>query len=150
MVGPEKVEVYFNLHKHLWSVRSARSGLVTDHVRVVAFPFGADFIVRESGRQRCLREGRKNVHAFVKGSGHYAGNDVEDWRRAMTMPEDQRVTYNPRRAGYFHFAASGEPVHKATAVLMLAPEGHPPQVWAVPGLTLELQRQKFAEFVNSS
>ena len=50
-----RVEVYFNLHKHLFSVRSARSGRVilhTDRVHI----HNPEFVVRQSGRQRVLKE----------------------------------------------------------------------------------------------
>ena len=61
------VDVYFTLHRGVWSLRDRKSGLVTGHSRVVAFAFGARMVVREAGRARVLREGVKNVHAFIRG-----------------------------------------------------------------------------------
>ena len=61
-----RVEVYFNLHKHTWSVRSAKTGRVLLHTDEVHIN-NPTFVVRKAGRERVLREGKKNVHAFVRG-----------------------------------------------------------------------------------
>ena len=61
-----RVEVYFNLHKHVFSVRSARSGRVILHTDRVHIR-NPEFVVRQGGRQRVLKERKKNVHAFVRG-----------------------------------------------------------------------------------
>jgi hypothetical protein len=66
----ERVEVYWNLHKDCFSVR-ALSG--PDKGRVVAHTRHIDlgdvtFVVQPAGRARVLAEGRKNVHAFARGT----------------------------------------------------------------------------------
>jgi len=64
LVNPNKrVRVYKNLHKDCWSVWQGKVLFYTQeiHLRDVTF------LVLESGRQRVLREKRKNVHAFVCG-----------------------------------------------------------------------------------
>ena len=61
-----KVEVYFNLHKRVFSVRSCKTGRVIHHAKDVHIN-QPQFVVREGGRQRVLRERKKNVHAFVRG-----------------------------------------------------------------------------------
>ena len=61
-----RVEVYFNLHKKLWSVRDLSTGLVVGHVDEIAIK-DPSFAVQPAGRRKVLREGRKNVHAFVRG-----------------------------------------------------------------------------------
>lgn len=60
----QTVEVYRNLHKGCLSVRL--NGLVVAHVSEITLE-GVVFKVSESGRQRVIREKRKNVHALVKG-----------------------------------------------------------------------------------
>lgn len=60
----KKVEVYYNLHRKCLSVR--QSGKVVGHVDSIEL-HSAEFVVREAGRQRVLREKVKNVHAFVRG-----------------------------------------------------------------------------------
>jgi len=61
------VYVYKNLHKDCWSIK--QHGLVKAHI-----PQGESiglwdcyFHVDVKGREKVLREKRKNVHAFVKG-----------------------------------------------------------------------------------
>lgn len=61
-----KVEVYFNLHKKVFSVRDGKTKRVITHLKEVHIK-DAVFRVSEAGRQRVLRDKRKNVHAYVKG-----------------------------------------------------------------------------------
>ena len=49
-----KVEVYFNLHKKLFSVRDCKTGRVIDHTNHVAIA-NPQFVVRKAGRERVLR-----------------------------------------------------------------------------------------------
>lgn len=84
-----KVEVYWNLHKNCFSVRF--KGRVIRHANSLHLS-NAKFVVRESGRQRVLREGRKNVHAFVRGI-------LEESYEATCKGE--RVTYNPYKFSTF-------------------------------------------------
>jgi hypothetical protein len=60
----QRVEIYWNLHKHCFSVR--KDGRVVCHV-VRAFVDSPEFVVRKTGREKVLRDKRKNVHAFVRG-----------------------------------------------------------------------------------
>jgi hypothetical protein len=61
-----KVKVYYNLHRKCLSVQDAKTRLVIAHVPEIALEWAA-FKVSEAGRQRVLREKKKNVHAFVLG-----------------------------------------------------------------------------------
>jgi len=107
-----RVFVYFNLHKLLWSVRALEGpnkGRVIQHAREI-FLTDCRFRVSEAGRQRVLRERRKNVHAGVVG------------RVGSAVPPDAaggvRVSYNPYKYPTFVRADSLEPVHRAEAVLL--------------------------------
>ncbi|QIW88623.1 hypothetical protein P59_254 [Bacillus phage P59] len=82
-----KSEVYFNLHKHVFSM--VQDGLVVLHSESVVLT-EATFKVSEAGRQRVLREGRKNVHAKVHGNfqGTWDGDIPEGFRRAHYNPYD--------------------------------------------------------------
>jgi hypothetical protein len=60
-------EVYRNLHNGKISIRDVDRGVVVGHADHVLL-HNPEFIVRESGRQRVLRERKKNVHAFIRGS----------------------------------------------------------------------------------
>jgi len=66
------------------------------------------FKVSEAGRQRVIREQRKNVHAGVVGVIHM-GVDVPD--------TPNRVSYNPYKNPYF-VDKDGMSVHSAKLALM--------------------------------
>lgn len=77
---------------------------------------GATFVVREAGRQRVLKTGRKNVHAFVKGrlcdaQGCF-GTDAD----GKDFPVE--IKYNPHVAGHFFTPHRGEKVKGARGVLL--------------------------------
>lgn len=84
-----RVFVYYNLHKHCWSVKALEGpnkGRVIahkDHVNLVA----CTFKVSQRGRERVLRERKKNVHAGVIG-----------YLAPGAIPVDDsciEITYNP-------------------------------------------------------
>jgi hypothetical protein len=64
-----RVEVYWNFHRKCYSVRALEGpdkGRVVQHRRDLQIA-GAKLVVRKAGREKVLRERRKNVHAFVRG-----------------------------------------------------------------------------------
>ena len=81
-----RVEVYFNLHKKTFSVRQCSTGRVILHTDEVHIR-NPEFVVHQSGRNRVLREGKKNVHAFVRGEATYFGD--------TNRPTLDTLTYNP-------------------------------------------------------
>ena len=95
----QRVEVYFNLHKHVFSIRDKETGLVVAHADTVTL-YDARFRVSEAGRQRVLREKRKNVHALIEGNFVGAGAVLEDTSKA------QQAYYNPYTVDSF--------IHKET------------------------------------
>ena len=118
---PEKVFVYFNLHKKLWSVKDTKTGKVCEHVDVIHLR-DVTFKVSEAGRQRVLSEKRKNVHAGVEGYLCQLddGGDYE------------QVTYNPYKYEKFVRRGNLEAVDTADSVKMISGEGKvPPQVAAL-------------------
>jgi len=62
-----RVEVYFNLPKKVWSVRDLATGLVVEHVNEITIE-NPVFSVQPAGRAKVIKEGRKNVHAVVRGT----------------------------------------------------------------------------------
>ena len=100
-----RVEVYFNLHKKTFSVRSAKSGKVLLHTDEVHIE-NPEFVVRQSGRNRVLSEGRKNVHAFVRGDATFF--------RCTNRPMLDTLTYNPYKYASFVDKQTEEPVYKAS------------------------------------
>ena len=107
-----RVRVYRNLHKQTWSIVSCRTGRVIDHRPFLAL-WDCKLVVRPAGREKVIRERRKNVHAFVVGTPLANSVKAEGY---------VSITYNPYAAPTFTRRDNGEPVTGARAVL-LAPDG---------------------------
>jgi len=124
-----KVFVYYNLHKSCWSVRASDGplkGKVIAHAGSV-FLRDATFKVSEAGRQRVLKEQRKNVHAGVEGelTGLY---EIQKLRYEFEVPQSFMlyatneeygrgyVSYNPYRGPHFYQKGRDLDVHKADLV----------------------------------
>jgi len=86
----KKIEVYFNLHKKIWSVR--QSGKVVQHTNFIQIR-EPQYVVSQKGNERVRREKKKNVHAFVRG---YVENRLPVFPRKSTF-----VTYNPYKNDSF-------------------------------------------------
>lgn len=116
MVPGQRVEVYRNLHKgkktgEAWYSVRQRSGKrhVIGHVQNIVLE-DCKLVVSEAGRQRCLREKRKNVHAVIRGT-----ISAQPYFYGLSLP----VTYNPYKYSSFVFVDSyGQvtPVHAAKRV----------------------------------
>lgn len=98
-----RVRVYYNLHKHVWSIKCMERGpkynRVIAHRRVLELT-GAKPVVSLAGQRRVREEGRKNVHAYIEG----------DWD-LLTFPQEssmQRITYNPYKDKGFRYLDSKE------------------------------------------
>ena len=72
-VAPDRVKVYFNLNLDCLSVIDAETGLLYCHAHRVEL-HNARFRVQEAGRQRVIKNKRKNVHAYIIGDCHDIGN----------------------------------------------------------------------------
>jgi hypothetical protein len=86
-----KVFVYYNLHKHLWSIKALEGenkGRVTAH-RPTVWLTNAVPKVSKAGRQRVIKEQRKNVHAGIVG--HWRDADISE----MLSDYKVAVTYDP-------------------------------------------------------
>ena len=104
LLDPTKpVEVYKNLHRNCWSVR--QRGIVRFHTHAIVLK-QCQFKVSEAGRQRVLREKRKNVHAFIKGMVTRKGDRVKG----------DKVTYDPYKMSTFR--KGGKPCHTLDAVVL--------------------------------
>jgi hypothetical protein len=113
-----RVFVYWNLHRKCFSVKAlegANKGRVVAHVNELLLR-NATFKVSEAGRQRVLREKRKNVHAGV------AGEWLDGWDLVGC---GSRVRYNPYQGPHFTTAVMGTPVHEAVFVELSVRETKP-------------------------
>ncbi len=95
----ERVRVYYNLRKHVFSVIAKRRDdhgrlvwKLIDHTEEIGLR-DVKFIVSEIGRQRVLRTGMKNVHAYVEG----VCIPLEDVKEKVS----RRAYYNPYKTGGF-------------------------------------------------
>lgn len=113
-----KTYVYFNLHKHVWSVMVR--GLVKRHSEFVCIR-DAEFVVRAAGHRKVLEEKRKNVHAFVRGQDvtHVPFGGVAAGERVQ-------ISYNPYKGAHFYRKDTGEAVTSAEVVELHADRS----VWA--------------------
>jgi hypothetical protein len=104
-----RVRVYFNLHRRCWSVVALSgpdAGRVIDHADKVVLE-DVTFVVRPAGRERVLRERKKNVHAFAVGT----------LANMLPLGCKDRITYNPFKSASFYLADYGPaaPISKAHA-----------------------------------
>jgi len=110
----KKVMVYYNLHKHTFSV--TYKGVVILHADYVKLK-NVEFRVREGGKEKVRREKSKNVHAFVIGELlDYCEFPCED---IPTEPSNKVVTYNPYKYNSFVYKDTEEPVYTAKEVDMI-------------------------------
>lgn len=102
-----KVKVYYNLHKHCLSVQ--HKGKVVAHVKHITLG-DVHFRVSEAGRQRVLRTGQKNVHAFIIG---VVSRDFD-----CSTGENVEITYNPRLYKQFINKGTRKEIYGASCVLI--------------------------------
>ena len=113
-----KAEVYWNLHKQLWSVRDLKTGRVIEHTLSVNI-LDAQFVVRPAGRAKVIRDGVKNVHAFVRGYKVDQATidmigpfDVDGWTST-------NVTYDPYKYSTFVSKTDETPIKTSHVVTMI-------------------------------
>lgn len=118
-----RVMVYFNLHRKCLSVKALegeRKGRVIAHVDSVLLA-NVTFKVSEAGRQRVIREQRKNVHAGVVGT--FVSADLTpgfmDRVEQLFVP----VKYNPYKFDTFVKAVSELPVKTAETAVIASVNG---------------------------
>ena len=110
----KKVMVYYNLHKHTFSVTyDSKVIMYADYVKLG----DVEFRVRQGGKERVRSEKSKNVHAFVIGKlldyCEYPCDEIP------TPSSDKVVTYNPYKNDTFIFKNTEEPVYHAQEVDMI-------------------------------
>ena len=115
-----RVEVYYNLHKSVFSVR--HKGRVIAHMDNVVID-NPKYVVRKAGREKVLREGKKNVHAFVRGElreDNIVGMNI-------TMFD---VTYNPYKFASFVNKSNEEPIYESKVAVLHKPKVGGPRIIA--------------------
>ena len=101
LVG-QRVYVYRNLTKGCWSLKSLKTGRVLAHAGNLTLK-DTIFKVSEAGRQRVIRDKRKNVHAGIVGTVMAPVPSWDaDWINSKGAPARKiPVTYNPYKGPTF-------------------------------------------------
>ena len=112
IIATKPVKVYFNLHKKCFSI--LQNGLVVGHTDSIALR-DVTFKVSQAGRNRVLKERRKNVHAFVTG---YLDCFADE------RFYDVKIVYNPYKYDSFRlYHKDSITVHNIGAVLLRSKDG---------------------------
>lgn len=116
-----RVETYYNLHRKCLSYRPI--GGRVQHARTLILN-DATLTVQPAGRERVRREGKKNVHAFVRGVPAFIRSldDTDDGDISVANMERQgykRITYNPYKYETFVYSDSGLAVLFARQVVVM-------------------------------
>ena len=109
----QRVYVYFNLHRKLWSVRALdgpHKGRVIAHKRGVVLQ-DVSPRVSQAGRERVLRERKKNVHAGLVGYWVPFNTPLVEPLRA--------ITYNPYKYKSFVYVSDGSAYTGTRKALLL-------------------------------
>lgn len=116
-----RVECYYNLHKLVFSVRALEGpdkGRVIAHATRVLLK-DVSFVVQKAGREKVLKTGQKNVHAFVRGTWvSYCEDDKSIDLEAHILKTGMSVYYNPRIDATFRLMAAPIPIHTARETLL--------------------------------
>lgn len=109
-----RVETYYNLHKKCLSYRP--SGGTVRHAHTILLN-NVTFSVQPAGREKVLREKKKNVHAFVRGELVFVDHPYIE----ALIDGCHRVTYNPYKYESF-VDFNGTPVYAAQQVAIIGRE----------------------------
>ena len=111
----KKVFVYRNLHKGCWSVK--QDGLVKAHsTDEPILLYETSLKVNRKGREKVLREKRKNVHAGIHGYLKPPIPLYETWTDGYV--DFMKVTYNPYKYHSFVDSDTDKPVYFSPFVRM--------------------------------
>jgi len=128
-----RVQLYRNLNKsrgfNVWSLTAAKAkrcgasrGQLQGHVSGVILS-DCCFVVSESGRQRVLSRGHKEVHAWVEGvvddfwPEGALEPDVTPWDAIEGDVAMIPITYNPRKYAEFRRTDTGAKIRSADVVV---------------------------------
>lgn len=114
------------LHTHLPRLRAGDPDMISVKApgRKIAYASwvsvrAARFRVFEPGRQRCIREGVRNVHAWVVGE-EIVRVTSDEFRPVMDFPPPsyRKAVYDPFKGGSFVDSETLEPVLRAGLVIV--------------------------------
>jgi hypothetical protein len=117
-----KVFCYFNLHRKCFSIKALEGpnkGRVVAHSDKVLLSDGV-FKVSEAGRQRVLRERKKNVHAGVVGQ--WVGSLDDELTIERIVYNGTPITYNPYKYDSFVHLYGEHPIKTGRLVALSVTE----------------------------
>jgi hypothetical protein len=106
-----QVFVYRNLHKNCLSVRSVKTKRVIAYVDFILLE-DCTFKVSKKGRERVLKEKRKNVHAGIEG--RWVNKKIISLKTKLTS----RVIYDPYKYKTFVNSKTLKPIHNSKNVFV--------------------------------
>jgi hypothetical protein len=127
-----RVEVYRNLHTGTWSVRGlegAMKGKVFSHPNFV-YLTNATFVVQPAGNAKVRAEGRKNVHAFVRGELKFSSENALGKGETPDDGAYKKAKYNPYEHTSFVDNMTGKSLDRADRVILDITSG----VWYADGV----------------
>ena len=106
----QQVRVFFNLHKKMLSVQTKQNGQwkLAGHAEDV-YLNNVTFKVSEAGRQRVIKNKRKNVHAFIIG-------EITNGFKSLDLDPFLCVRYNPYEMDKFQ--CQGKDISSAKTVII--------------------------------
>lgn len=122
-----RVSVYWNLNKHTFSVRAMEGpnkGRVIEY-RDEVFLTDASYVVQPKGRAKVVKEGKKNVHAFVRG------RLIEETSGISLTGAVEHITYNPFRDETFVLRTEKRQAIRKSQGVVMVNHGEKPKVMAI-------------------
>jgi hypothetical protein len=129
MENQMKTEIYYNLHKHVFSVRK-RNGKVQWHTNSI-IAHKPIFAVQPAGWAKTQDEQVKNVHAFVRPQSIEVDADLwfqdPDYSHDPDIDRLERVRYNPYHANTF-VDEHDEPIYHAEVAYLYIDKQNKPVI----------------------
>lgn len=132
-----KVDIYWNLHRGGFSIRSRETetyGKVLAHMKdpnTTLLIWQPEYVVQKAGHEKVLREQKKNVHAFIRGTidGMFEGMNIEQMNAAAPTAKngwDRRaVSYNPYKMDSFYERETEAPIESSDFAMLGIREDKP-------------------------
>lgn len=120
-----KYKVYFNLHKHLYSVQALGKVIATKEKLIIRFP---STTIYESMRQKVIFQKQKNVHAFLTclPENCFDHFDLPD------LPK-REIYYSPYQTNQFVYKDTFEPIGSEVMFIELTIKDRKPIATAYVG-----------------